>query len=444
MAQNGISTLPTKEARQIAKLDLAAAKRGENYDRDLLPTKYVDNDVVDNPNPGGLQPRRPWTTGSPTPTGNDFAFFGDQNMWLINGGYNAGSTFSSPPPSNPSYTYPDGSYTGKTYNFDGTTWMSSMNLKINNSWTTTAITIDYWFYPTANGVQLLSESDHADVTSGYHYSLIEIDGSGYVHARFYNGAYPTSAIVSSNTVELNKWNHVWFQETATGDHNFTLNNVAVTGNTNYTRIPPSVAEFFLIGLADSTKITATGRFQGKIGYLNIHDYAVASTWDSTNTRFRVATNDWPDPGGLNGGINSKVWVSDAWDQDFAWFDTHSPLIDGVQGSGVGYTVGGTGNHTVRLEGYFYASQAGSYTFTFNHNNLGWAWFGASVATPSVGNATLTSGGSQHTVTLASGDFYPVLFIATTSSPSQLEIGVLLQGPGFPTATNNWSSTNGWH
>lgn len=61
MSKNGIAWLPTKEARQIAKLDLAAEKRGQSYDRDLLPTKYVDNDVVDNPNIGGLQPQRPWT-----------------------------------------------------------------------------------------------------------------------------------------------------------------------------------------------------------------------------------------------------------------------------------------------------------------------------------------------------------------------------------------------
>jgi hypothetical protein len=67
MAANGISTLATKEARQIAKLDLAAAKRGQGYDRDLLPTKYVGNTLVNNPNVGGLQANRPWTS-TPTPT----------------------------------------------------------------------------------------------------------------------------------------------------------------------------------------------------------------------------------------------------------------------------------------------------------------------------------------------------------------------------------------
>ena len=70
MAKNGISTLDTKELRQIAKLELAQTKRQlvgtagyhnlRYYDLDLLPTKYVGNDVVNNPNVGGLQAGRPW------------------------------------------------------------------------------------------------------------------------------------------------------------------------------------------------------------------------------------------------------------------------------------------------------------------------------------------------------------------------------------------------
>lgn len=68
MAANGISTLATKQARQEAKLNLAATKRSADpyrssrstLDINLLPTKYVDNTVVNNPNVGGLQPGRPW------------------------------------------------------------------------------------------------------------------------------------------------------------------------------------------------------------------------------------------------------------------------------------------------------------------------------------------------------------------------------------------------
>ena len=59
---NNISQLATKQAKQLAKLDLAAAKRDEAYDINKLPTKYTGNTVVDNPNTGGLVAKRPWAT----------------------------------------------------------------------------------------------------------------------------------------------------------------------------------------------------------------------------------------------------------------------------------------------------------------------------------------------------------------------------------------------
>lgn len=71
MAANGISELATKELRQKAKLDLAAAKRAADgnpratYDITELPTQYNDNDVVDNPNPVGLTLGRPWISTVP-------------------------------------------------------------------------------------------------------------------------------------------------------------------------------------------------------------------------------------------------------------------------------------------------------------------------------------------------------------------------------------------
>ena len=71
MATNGISTLATKEARQIAKLELAAVERAAAgrrsvYDLSELPTKYSGNSVVDNLNSGGLTFGRPWSS-SETP-----------------------------------------------------------------------------------------------------------------------------------------------------------------------------------------------------------------------------------------------------------------------------------------------------------------------------------------------------------------------------------------
>ena len=70
MAANGISTLATKEARQLAKLDLAATDRAADgnpraqYDISLLPTQYEENGIINNINTGGLVQGRPWITGS--------------------------------------------------------------------------------------------------------------------------------------------------------------------------------------------------------------------------------------------------------------------------------------------------------------------------------------------------------------------------------------------
>lgn len=84
MSKNGIAWLSTKEDRQQAKLDIAQAKRqgkivaddgtisgsidpskqyyraNNIYDITELPTQYSGNDILDNPNPSGLLPARPW------------------------------------------------------------------------------------------------------------------------------------------------------------------------------------------------------------------------------------------------------------------------------------------------------------------------------------------------------------------------------------------------
>ncbi len=57
----------TKEDRQIQKLTIAAAARAADsnarstYTLTDLPTKYVGNTVIDNPNVGGLVDGRPWS-----------------------------------------------------------------------------------------------------------------------------------------------------------------------------------------------------------------------------------------------------------------------------------------------------------------------------------------------------------------------------------------------
>ena len=86
MAANGISTLSTKQAKQVGKLNIAQAKRQGNtvavdgtitgsvdptknyyrynntYNINDLPTSYSGNSIVDNANTDGLKTARPWTS----------------------------------------------------------------------------------------------------------------------------------------------------------------------------------------------------------------------------------------------------------------------------------------------------------------------------------------------------------------------------------------------
>lgn len=85
MSANGISHLPTREERQKAKLELAAAKRAAEgnarpyYDITQLPTQYDADTVVDNENAAGLVLGRPWVAVDPTPTPFTFTEVIDTN-----------------------------------------------------------------------------------------------------------------------------------------------------------------------------------------------------------------------------------------------------------------------------------------------------------------------------------------------------------------------------
>jgi hypothetical protein len=121
MALNGISELSTKEARQLAKLEIAEAKRNgkvvadngtvsgsadptKPYYRTLnvldiseLPTKYSGNDIVDNINQGGLVQGRPWSTSETPNLFSGLAIWYDTSLAsTINGGtFSDGTTVTA-------------------------------------------------------------------------------------------------------------------------------------------------------------------------------------------------------------------------------------------------------------------------------------------------------------------------------------------------------------
>jgi hypothetical protein len=92
MSANGIAHLSTKQARQAAKLNLAATNRATSaaragstpvaddrytYDITELPTQYSGNTIVDNSNVGGLVIGRPWIVGTVSPINGIQAETGD-------------------------------------------------------------------------------------------------------------------------------------------------------------------------------------------------------------------------------------------------------------------------------------------------------------------------------------------------------------------------------
>jgi hypothetical protein len=121
MAANGISELSTKEARQLAKLEIAEAKRNGKVvadngtvsgsadptkpyyrstnvlDISELPTKYSGNTVVDNINSTGLVAGRPWSTSETPNLFSELAIWYDTALAsTINGGtFSDGTTVTS-------------------------------------------------------------------------------------------------------------------------------------------------------------------------------------------------------------------------------------------------------------------------------------------------------------------------------------------------------------
>lgn len=268
----------------------------------------------------------------PAPTDIDFVTASGNANWTVNGTTLGPWTFSTTPPTNPSYTFPDGT-TGTTWDFDGTTWAITPQLSYTNAWTDDPIAINIWFYPTAFGIQLLTETDTVpdDLSgglSGYNSSVLEIDSNGFVHAFFYNG----TAAVSSTKVILNQWNHIYFAEIWTNDHYFEVNGLSnTTGNGHYART--SVRDFnggierFSIGGVSATNSGAgvAGRFQGKIGHVTISEYTASSNYSTYYDKYRPA----PLALRLDAG---NIYSYDGINQPTYWNDTVQSKVFTMYGS----------------------------------------------------------------------------------------------------------------
>lgn len=147
---NSISELATKEAKQKAKLALAAAKRAadgnprSSYDIRLLPTQYSGDDVIDNPGP--LLQGRPWITDTNPAVPDDQAWVLMDGWYNIPGDPNSGS----PGGSSQRLMAPAGTYNDRPYYVYGdeiVRWSGTEWQYINSGVNILSVSSDDVWYP---------------------------------------------------------------------------------------------------------------------------------------------------------------------------------------------------------------------------------------------------------------------------------------------------------
>jgi len=232
MSANGISTLASKEDRQVAKLDAAQTKRQasgdvsatayrtlNSYNIDLLPTKFSGNNLVDNANTEGLVAGRPWVNAPTILTsnimlnldpGDSMSYSGSGSQWVDLG---PGSVDIMTLYGNPTFTSGTPSY----FTFNGTNQYSlgdSIGIVNQNTYTKSA-----WFY--LNGYQ-----DNNIVSGDGHF--IYMGPQANIDRKIYCGhsdwasytAYPSTA-----TINLNTWYNVTLTFSTTNGMTLYINGV---------------------------------------------------------------------------------------------------------------------------------------------------------------------------------------------------------------------------
>lgn len=271
MAANGISTLPTKELRQKAKLDLAAAKRASDgyaratYDISQLPTQYNDNDVIDNPNTGGLILGRPWIAvpgivrDSLQLYLNPADYAGSGTTWAADTGSDV--TLVGAPTYNTSY-----------FTFDGTTEY----VDTNQSLAAESFSIGGWFRTSAAGVKMFISKE---TTAGNPWNYRIWLNGGQIN--FDMSQVTTQSALSSPLTTYNNGN--WYYVMATRDDSnwyLYVNGVQVaTKADTYTGSVTNTQEVW-IGRSAFTQggVSPSGSYQytGDIGEMFVYNDVLTS------------------------------------------------------------------------------------------------------------------------------------------------------------------------
>jgi hypothetical protein len=275
--------LADKEARQIAKLDLAATDRAADgnpratYDITQLPTKYSGNDIVDNANPSGLVEGRPWTAQSYSmvtsglllqlDAGNPTSYSGSGTTWTDLSTYQNDATLTN----GPSFT---SASTASYFSFNGTNQFAPVTTsKMNVTYTgkTTMFAIKTVNANTGNGIyrNLFGGSTAARNFNTYMY---HISGTTW---RLHLSTGPTSpwaySASASFTVTDNQWIVVAATQTTGGVVTYYVNGQQIgTPNTGVT-----FYQFINSGIEAVAR--SDNYWRGDIGAVAIYGQALNAT-----------------------------------------------------------------------------------------------------------------------------------------------------------------------
>jgi len=277
MALNGISELATKELKQKAKLDLAAAKRAADgnpratYDITQLPTQYDDNAIVDNPNPEGLLLGRPWVV-TPSITTNNL---------IVN--LDAGNTDSYPGTGTTWTNLVDST----EYTISNGTFDSGDGGSIVFSGAGTFVDIGT---PLSNGTNFTKEAwVNADVVTGSRNILSSASNVFWNSGSTLSGGVGGSfSLVTSANFPTAVWRHVvlTFDDTSNTMRLY-INGTQVSQNTGVTQ--SYVSEIERIG-AHFFSGNPVSFWDGKIAEVRVYTEALAAedvlaNYDNTKTRY---------------------------------------------------------------------------------------------------------------------------------------------------------------
>ena len=273
MAANGISTLPTKEARQQAKLELArtnraASGRPDDYDLSELPAYYSGNSVVVNPNTGGLLQGRPWAINTIVTSGLVMSI----DSALIP----STATLEDQTANNNNATLVGATWNEANYFvLDGVDdYIRSPNLysDIGNPDTFSA---EVWVYPTDYGV-VLSVTNTATPGVAYHYSALEFTNSGGKPLPEFGLWGGAGQIGNSGTaLEFNTWYNmaITYNASTNAMKGYINGAQVVSASVNYDS-PHDDGEtvyHLLFGAADSTNMGDGTYYNGRMGDIRVYN-----------------------------------------------------------------------------------------------------------------------------------------------------------------------------